>query len=546
LPGFIRAYGDPELFQRFRWRFLLAPPIVFACALWFASADLHGLLLLVFTWDIWHVLMQHYGFMRIYDAKMGRTGTRDALLDRTVSIAWYVTLIALSPYYTHNLLFRAYSGGTPAIPLSVLSAIRVGLLAASAIAALLYFAFNFKRPNWPKLALLAAFVFATWYLYIRLDDFQVGFAVWSAFHCIQYYGIVWAFNRNRMAKPGLRAAFGRFLFRPRWWLVAIYLALIFAYGGINYAAQLLSPGKFQQLLMAFVVTSGTLHYYFDGFIWKVREPATRRSLEIETKTRTPPVRGRSGSVIPVASLAAALALLCLLEVRRPVDEVSLRHQLVLAVPEAGEARLNLADALRRRGRLEEAASAYGEAIRLSPRSSEARSSLGITLAEMGRGDDAIAEFERALALDPGANTAHYNLASLLVRKGDARGAVEHFRRAFPEGDEHALRAIGRDPNAAEVLNNFGLGLLQTGERKAGLRMFRLAVAANPRHAPAQLNLASALVLEGNIAEAGAHYQEAIRAGDEPLRASARRALAALSQWSSGGVAQSSQQLSNER
>ena len=67
----MRAYGDRELFARYRWRFLLAPPLILAATLWFSARDLHGLLLLVFTWDIWHVLMQHYGFMRIYDAKQG-------------------------------------------------------------------------------------------------------------------------------------------------------------------------------------------------------------------------------------------------------------------------------------------------------------------------------------------------------------------------------------------------------------------------------------------------------------------------------------------
>src|SRR2546427_536199 len=49
LPGFLRVYGDRELFRQYNWRFLIAPPLVFACALWYARADLHGLLFLVFT-----------------------------------------------------------------------------------------------------------------------------------------------------------------------------------------------------------------------------------------------------------------------------------------------------------------------------------------------------------------------------------------------------------------------------------------------------------------------------------------------------------------
>src|SRR4026209_2344919 len=44
LPGFIRAYGDRNLFARYRWRFLLAPPVILAATLWFSARDLHGLL----------------------------------------------------------------------------------------------------------------------------------------------------------------------------------------------------------------------------------------------------------------------------------------------------------------------------------------------------------------------------------------------------------------------------------------------------------------------------------------------------------------------
>jgi Flp pilus assembly protein TadD len=84
--------------------------------------------------------------------------------------------------------------------------------------------------------------------------------------------------------------------------------------------------------------------------------------------------------------------------------------------------------------------------------------------------------------------------------------------------------LERSPEGAEVLNNMGLALLQTGARAAGVAMLRRAVAANPRHAPAQLNLASALVLEGRIPEARDHYRDAIREGDPAIGASAERAL----------------------
>ncbi|PYQ96607.1 MAG: hypothetical protein DMF96_17780, partial [Acidobacteria bacterium] len=48
LPGMLRAYGDRALFQRFRWRFCLAPVFLAATCLLFALRDLNGIVLVVY------------------------------------------------------------------------------------------------------------------------------------------------------------------------------------------------------------------------------------------------------------------------------------------------------------------------------------------------------------------------------------------------------------------------------------------------------------------------------------------------------------------
>ena len=120
LPGFLRAYGDRELFARYRLRFLLAPPLLFATTLWFDIRNLHGLLIFISAWDIWHVMMQHYGFMRIYDSKRGDFSKLTSQMDWTVAFSWYVLLIVTSPHYRHDLLRRAYATGLPLVPTEVL------------------------------------------------------------------------------------------------------------------------------------------------------------------------------------------------------------------------------------------------------------------------------------------------------------------------------------------------------------------------------------------------------------------------------------------
>ena len=58
LPGMIRAYGDRALFNRFKWRFILAPLFLLAVCVAFLWWDLKGIMLVVFFWGVWHGLMQ--------------------------------------------------------------------------------------------------------------------------------------------------------------------------------------------------------------------------------------------------------------------------------------------------------------------------------------------------------------------------------------------------------------------------------------------------------------------------------------------------------
>src|SRR5437660_5505011 len=48
LPGMIRAYGDRALFERFRWRFILAPIFLVAVCVAFTWWDLKGIVLVGF------------------------------------------------------------------------------------------------------------------------------------------------------------------------------------------------------------------------------------------------------------------------------------------------------------------------------------------------------------------------------------------------------------------------------------------------------------------------------------------------------------------
>ena len=321
----------------------------------------------------------------------------------------------------------------------------------------MYIGYNFYlwkagRLNVKKLVTLAFFFGSTYYLYIYNKDFVVGFAVWSGFHCLQYYGIVWAFNRTRVDRGGQVTRFVRFLFRPRVALVLLYLSLILAYGGLDYLHNFLGESDLRRVLIAFISTSALLHYYFDGFIWKVREKETRGPLGIEEKgpadlipTSARTLTRWAQRLLPsyrkglyqAGYIAVAFVLIGSLEIFRPNDELAMHQALATVAPDVEVAHLRLGETLRLRGLTTDAAAAYQRAVDLNPKYAEAHVMFGLTMASLGEIDSAMEAHREALRLQPLNATAHFNLAALLESQGQNEAAIHHYQQVTLGSDAQA-------------------------------------------------------------------------------------------------------------
>lgn len=80
------------------------------------------------------------------------------------------------------------------------------------------------------------------------------------------------------------------------------------------------------------------------------------------------------------------------------------------------------------GRLREAASALGQAVRAGPRNAPSRRELGIVLMKLGRHEQAAAALEAAADLVPGDAATQFALAQVYRRMGRGRSADEAIRR----------------------------------------------------------------------------------------------------------------------
>src|SRR5437667_2205138 len=297
LPGMIRAYGDRALFERFRWRFIFAPLFLLMTCPAFYWWDLKGIILVVFFWGVWHGMMQTYGFCRIYDAKTGSFAALTRRLDFATCATWFAAAVLLSPQRMADTLETYYASGGPFIPPSLLHNGQQ-IVIAIAITVAVLFLFNFsrmwaegKRPNPVKLALLATTIAFWWYCNNGVTNILAGIALFEVYHDVQYLSLVWIYNRNRVEKDNTIGGFMRFVFRRSGALIGLYVALVLVYGSFGYATSFLSVSAVKRALMGFVAASGLLHFYFDGFIWKVRERSTRQSLGLTGGTEDVTIGG---------------------------------------------------------------------------------------------------------------------------------------------------------------------------------------------------------------------------------------------------------------
>jgi len=346
MPTFLRIYGDKDLFARFRWSLLLGPilPFCFAMAvvafLVSSGRSLNDFLflgLITAIWDPWHFLMQHYGFMRIYDRHNHAPRSIAARMDLALCGSWFVYLMLAALEWLPSLMYELVNLCGIWIPglidISLFAVLHdIALVVALGVTlGYLYYLTWCRRHGYfishAKLALMLV-TFGVMYLtYIPNGmmkgiisglqqwnpaisewSFPLGFATIGMVHVTQYMAIVWKYNRSLASRPGAS--------RPGWFLssftrgglVIILLYVIFCqfYGFLVTwgPADVLHPGWLLNqdavavkwvagTLAAVLFTSTIMHYYYDGFIWKIRHKENRQNLEMEGQSSS--VAESSGS-----------------------------------------------------------------------------------------------------------------------------------------------------------------------------------------------------------------------------------------------------------
>jgi tetratricopeptide (TPR) repeat protein len=322
------------------------------------------------------------------------------------------------------------------------------------------------------------------------------------FHDVQYLSLVWIYNRKRVETDSSIGGFMRFVFRRSGALVGVYVGLVLAYGGLSLSKSYVGIDVVKRILTGVVTASALLHFYYDGFIWKVREKSTRQSLGISGGR----VDVSPNSLLPTWALHGAkwvavfvipLALLWFTEVHSAQGKVERLGAIAADLPTSVRAHSNYATALQEAGRTDEAAGQFSEALRLNPGSAKTHVNLAALQMEKGKLDEAQAHFEDALRIDPRNAEYHSGYAYVLEQLGrDDHAAAEC---------EASIRLA---PKSAQAHYSYGAFLEKHGKPEEAVAHYRDALQLDPRLVDAHIDLGNLLFEKGEVGEAKDHFQKA--------------------------------------
>lgn len=519
MPGWIRAFGEPEVYQKHKGRLWVSVVAIPALVILPTAFGLGAVALTVAaTFDLWHVAMQQHGFGRIYAAKAGDRDRRSARLDLACALVWYATVVAWSDSWMQAIARAFRKAGLPifdSLTPQAWAAVRWTMLTASLLLAAAYVAsavrlWRAHRISTPQKHLLHAVAFAVLIWSYQAPSWYRANSVQNLFHAMQYFFMVWIYGslsiRRDSTKPGsfYRALFGRrsglLLFAA---LVGLYGLGAMALSSSGYRLTGADAERTAQIIGSIGIASLLLHFYVDSFIWKVRTKEVRKALAI--RDDGPDASAPAPAVAPIAQWRGALHALAyfgvpalaiaLLGARgrtttSPAEErTAIAHEAEL-FPRSAMARTANGDAALATGDLATARAELTAAQDLAPSfAGPARALAGLAERE-GRRPEQIEQLVRAVRAEPGDTELRYALASLLA-----------LEKRLDEAEREYREVVRLRPRFAG--GHQGLGVIEKwrGDLPAALPHFRTAAALDPNYRDAWCDLAGALATLGRTSEA---------------------------------------------
>ncbi len=248
-------------------------------------------------WNFWHTPMQKFGILRLYLAKSGLPPERRTppWVDRLLVLCWFPLLFTyIGP--TYKALIFKYGGSVAPYTRPLIAFMERHswllltpsiLLVVGAIAAFLIYEWRANRlRSWPRLSMglgtTLGFSALLWAHPVK------AYIALAFSHAVEYMVFVWAFQRRRYSGPDAAPGVMRTLLRrPLAFYLVLGVGLSAVAMGEYFWARKVVPGveplrfgglSVRQWFFYYAAYESMIHFYTDGFLWKMRSRAVQRAI----------------------------------------------------------------------------------------------------------------------------------------------------------------------------------------------------------------------------------------------------------------------------
>ncbi len=298
------VYCDRQVLQTNPLRFTIAPIVMVALfaiepVLWKSDHRFAFVVIATFSgaWGLWHTIQQKYGILRLYVVKSEVAADKRTppWVDRMLVHGWFPVWIVYLGTSHRELVEQGFSRAEFFINpiMDALVGIRVwalplaGALAAFSVAAFLWYEWRNDRFSNRARLFMGIGTAALSVSFLLLDPAKV-FLSYTFSHALEYFVFVWAYQRKRFADPTSGPSLmKRMLRQPALCYWGFLLGISAVYLGVRYWGVYFFPEE-DTIRLAGIsgsrwiyywgVSQSMVHFYYDGFMWKMRSPVTRANL----------------------------------------------------------------------------------------------------------------------------------------------------------------------------------------------------------------------------------------------------------------------------
>jgi tetratricopeptide (TPR) repeat protein len=520
LPALVRVYGHREVQRRYRARLIVAPLVLLAVAISCVYLRLEALTAVLLLWGIWHATMQTYGIMRIYDSKVSSLAASTIWLDYLIAVCWFGAGVLFSSHRMEQLMTVFYACGLPLISPVVMPLVQL-LWGGLTVVVTTAFVVNYvaqrrqnQRLSLMKLAVMVSSFGLWWFSMVSTQDALLGVLLYEVLRAVQNLLLVRVTLKRAATAGDALAPWARVFGRPGWLGVLLMLGAAGLYGLPFFLARVtpvtgaegVGTDLVHRAVYVLMATSTMLHFYFEGFTWRLREDWVRASLAVPAPVSAPAATARTvrlPHVVKWALFIVPLAALGWSQSQRGATVDGVPANLAEVIPQSARVRASYGAWLLRQGRPNDASDELRKALEIQPTLATALIDLGQAQLAIGNADFAIEQLEKAVECAPQSAAAEAALGKALFFTGDSESALRHLTDAVDLAPDDALF-------------NLYLGRVQAELRRPeeALASFDQAIALDP-------SLAEAYNARGMIHMELTHFDEAIDDFDQAIQLDAQ-------------------------